>query len=456
MPSSEQPLIYYSSLELENVRCFGERQTLELTDEKGRPAQWTLLLGDNGVGKTTLLQCLAWMRPVPAGAQNDAEPQAIEPALANEENRVFNSLLRAGDEVSLDLKASLSINQKLGPAKAQRRRQKITTGISIQGKRQRLEDFKQELKKIPRHLHSLDMPIFAYGADRRMGSSNLEKSELLDPLASLFSGSTELYDAEERLLQLDYLAVKREERHKDRLEQVKQILSAILPDISGKNDIEILGPKSGVPDEESGVKFHTPYGWVPLTGLSLGYQTTLAWAIDLAWRLYDRFPESSNSLAEPAIVLIDEIDLHLHPRWQRQIIANLTQSFPNTQFIATAHSPLIVQAATDANLVVLQEQTGQKERKSQIKIENRPRFIKSWRADQILTSDLFGVPTRSPHIESLMDEWDRLLDKPEPNTSDKKRLRELEEKLDNLPTAERYEDQEAMDIIRKAAALLQQ
>ncbi len=452
MPSPKQPLIYFSSLELENVRCFGERQTLELTDGQGRPARWTLLLGDNGVGKTTLLQCLAWMRPVLAGGRK----RAIEPALAGEENQVFNSLLRAGDEVSLALKAILSIDQGLGQAETEKRRQKITTSISIQGKRQQLEEFKQTLNKIPDCFDSLDIPIFAYGADRRMGVSNLEKSELLDPLASLFSGSTELYDAEERLLQLDYLAVKRKGRHKKRLEQVKEILSAILPDIPVKDAIEIFGPKSGDADEKSGVTFRTPYGSVPLTGLSLGYQTTLAWTIDLAWRLYDRFPESSNPLAEPAIVLIDEIDLHLHPRWQRQIVKYLTQHFPQTQFIATAHSPLIVQAATDANLVVLQEQTGQKEQKSQIRIENRPRFIESWRADQILTSDLFGVPTRSPHIESLMDERDRLLDKPELNTSDKKRLRELEEKLDNLPTAERYEDQEAMDIIRKAAALLQQ
>ena len=447
MPSSEQPLIYYSSLELENVRCFGGRQILELTDKKGRPAQWTLLLGDNGVGKTTLLQCLAWMRPVPAGGQNDDEPRAIEPALANEENPVLDSLLRAGDEVSLDLKASLSINQKLGPAKAEKRRQKITTGISIQGKRQKLEDFKQERKKIPRYLHSLDMPIFAYGADRRMGSSNLEKSELLDPLASLFSGSTELYDAEERLLQLDYLAVKKEERHKDRLEQVKQILSAILPDISGKDDIKILGPKSGVPDEESGVKFHTPYGWVPLTGLSLGYQTTLAWTVDLAWRLYDQFPESSNPLAEPAIVLIDEIDLHLHPRWQRRIMGDLTKNFPRIQFIATAHSPLMVQAAADANLAVLQEQDGQ------VVIQNQPKFIESWRVDQILTSELYGVSARSPRIEALTEERDTWLDKLKKSPSEKRRLKKIEEQLRNLPN-EQLEDEETMDFIRQAAALL--
>ena len=450
MPSSEQPLIYYSSLELENVRCFGERQTLELTDEKGRPAQWTLLLGDNGVGKTTLLQCLAWMRPVPAGDQNNDEP--IEPALAGEENRIFNSLLRAEDEVRLDLKAALLINQELGQTK-KGRPQKITTGISMLGKEQRLESSDLTSNTTPRRFDTLallDMPIFAYGADRRMGSANLEKPELLDPLASLFSGSTELYDAEERLLQLDYLAVKRKGYHKKRLKRVKRVLSAILPDILGENDIKILGPKGGVPDEESGVKFHTPYGSVPLIGLSLGYQTTLAWMVDLAWRLYERFPESSDPLAEPAIVLIDEIDLHLHPCWQREIIDNLTENFPNTQFIATSHSPLIVQAATDANLAVLQEQDGQ------IKIENRPRFIESWRADQILTSDLFGVSARSPRIEALMEERNKLLDKLRRSPSDKERLGELAKELDNLPTAERQEDQEAMDIIRQAAALLKQ
>ena len=325
------------------------------------------------------------------------------------------------------------------------------------GKDQQLESIELTSSPFPRRFDTLtllDLPIFAYGADRRMGSSNLEKSELLDSLAPLFSGSTELYDAEEILIRLDHrsrLDGRSKKRDVKRLRQVKQLLATILPDISDEKSIRILGPKGpGHLDKRSGVKFKTPYGLVPLAGLSLGYQTTLAWALDLASRLYEYYPDSVNPLAKPAIVLIDEIDLHLHPFWQRKILEYLTQHFPQTQFIATTHSPLIVQAATDANLVVLQEQGGQ------ITIENRPGFRKSWRADQILTSNLFGVPARGPNIEDLMNKRNKLLNKLRRSPSDKRRLRELEGELDDLPTAERHEDQEAMDIIRQAATLLRQ
>ena len=57
--SDELPPAYFLSLSLENVRCFGPEQTLDLTNEEGNPAQWTVLLGDNGTGKTTLLQAIA-------------------------------------------------------------------------------------------------------------------------------------------------------------------------------------------------------------------------------------------------------------------------------------------------------------------------------------------------------------------------------------------------------------
>ena len=459
--SANQSPIYFTSLELKNVRCFGERQTLEFTDNEGRLAQWTLLLGDNGVGKTTLLQCLGWMRPVPAFSfpkeddpdTKEKDPDTIEPALDYQENPVLDSLLRVGPKVQLDLKATLSIGQGLGMRRRSGVQKRIKTSVRMVGKDGKLQKRLPTKSRFPNCLDMtrLNLPIFAYNAARYMGSSNLDKADLSDPLASLFSGSTELYDAREILLDLDYLAAKsRKPRNEERLQRIKQILAAVLPDIRAKDDIEILGPKVlGYPDEPSGVWFRTPYGPVPLSGLSLGYQTTLAWTVDLASRLYERYPDSQNPLSEAAIVLIDEIDLHLHPRWQLQVMDHLTHYFPKTQFIATAHSPLVVQAAANANLAVLNRIDGQ------VVIQNRPQFVKAWRVDQILTSDLFDIPARSKEIESLIADRDRLLAKGTTlDTSEEKYLKELDKKLENLPTAEIQEDQADMDLIRRMAAKL--
>src|ERR1700749_3080882 len=120
--------IYFMSLELENVRCFGEKQVLDISDGNGNPAQWTLLLGDNGVGKSTILQCLAWMRPVLEAGPNQGnlkfdeetgEPAPVKkgqlgPALPNEENDVLEGLLRIGSKDDLELKATLCVNKEFG------------------------------------------------------------------------------------------------------------------------------------------------------------------------------------------------------------------------------------------------------------------------------------------------------------------------------------------------------
>ena len=455
--STLRPLIYFSALELKNVRCFGKRQVLQLADDQGRPAQWTLLLGDNGVGKTTLLQCLAWMRPVPyfGTGEEEESPKEIQPALTDEENDVLAALLRAGSEVTLELKASVTIGRSLpGDDTVQSAREPIGDAIEIgitmkgaDGRLQELEPHRATDENIDTAL--IEPPLFAYGAARHMGKSNLDNEELADPLASLFSSSIELYDAEERLLDLDYLELKND-KHQMRLQRIKQVFAAVLPDVSGEDSIKILGPKAREDfGEAGGVRFTTPYGEVPLSGLSLGYQTTLAWVLDLAIRLNKYYPDSENPLAEPAIVLVDEIDLHLHPRWQRQIMADLTQHFPKIQFIVTAHSPLIVQSATDANLVVLGEEDGR------VKIENQPHFVEGWRADQILTSELFGIHSRSPYFEKLIKEQYDLLDKTERTPEEELRLRELDEELDNLPTGS-HEDNKAMEIIRKEAARIKE
>ena len=127
--------------------------------------------------------------------------------------------------------------------------------------------------------------------------------------------------------------------------------------------------------------------WINLRDLSFGYQTLTALIVDIASKMMEQYPNSDNPLQEPAVILIDEIDLHLHPKWQRTVIDKLSQHFPKAQFIATSHSPLIVQAALDkkANIVVCRKE-GDK-----VIIDNDPDEVKGWRIDQILTSDLFEL-----------------------------------------------------------------
>ena len=102
----------------------------------------------------------------------------------------------------------------------------------------------------------------------------------------------------------------------------------------------------------------------------------MAWTADIAWRLLSHYPKSAKPLQEPAIVIVDEIDLHLHPNWQREIRRHLIEHFPAVQFITTAHSPLMAQDALDANLAVIQVRDGE------ATIVSDPAVVKSWRLDR--------------------------------------------------------------------------
>ena len=295
--------------------------------------------------------------------------------------------------------------------------------------------------------------IFGYSANRRMGLLNLDGSEMVDQSATLAWNawdSTELFDAAEILERLDYAAGKNRPRANILLEKIKEALVAILPDIQTSKNIRMFGPYLGYDRQKSGVRFRTQYGDVPLSALSLGYQTVTGLALDIAWRLIQQNPRHLSPLAQPAIVLIDEIDLHLHPLWQQQIMSTLSLHFPAVQFIATAHSPLMVDANSQTNLAVLSEHDGE------ILIENKPQAVEGWRVDQILTSELFGLDTtRAPQVQALMQERQNILVKKRRTSGEKERLAEIKARLDELPTAERKEDQEAMDLIRRAAALVQ-
>lgn len=290
---------------------------------------------------------------------------------------------------------------------------------------------------------------FGYGAGRNTKKSSLSNDlNEFDACQGLFDSSFLLPNAEEWLFQADYAAAKQSSVRRKAIlqrEEITKTLVALLPDVEA---IEFIAPNPA--NLKPSVGFKTPYGWVSIWDLSHGYQTLIAWVVDFARRMFERYPESKNPLAEPAVVLVDEIDLHLHPKWQQSLMSYLTKRFPNTQFIVTAHSPLIVQGAKDVNVVLLRREG------DHVVIENRDsESIRNWRVDQILTSDLFGLESvRPPYVEEKLAERRKLLSKAKLTKKDQERLKKLEAEIGPLPTGDSPQEIKAMDIINRAAKLL--
>lgn len=444
---------YFLSLTVENIRCFGPAQTLDLSNGSGQPARWTVILGDNGVGKTTLLQSLA---ECTVSSTSDPVRDRLQPVLfeswvlrASSGDFLFRSRRTQGTNPA-ERVSTLETSIVLGPALKEQVLELTTLTLSIKGVVDETSDdpsfwlFKNGVA----FQDISTLVCYAYGATRRMGVASLsEKIRRRDATASLFSDRVALLNAEEWLLQADYAALADSSalrKATQRRDQIREVLISLLPDVS---DIRFVRPTSST--SKPRVEVATPYGWVTIRDLSLGYRALIAWVVDLAYRLFERYPDSPNPLAEPAIVLVDEIDLHLHPRWQRTIMSYLTERFPNTQFIVTAHSPLIVQAATDANIVLLRREG------DHVVIDNDVEAIRGWRIDQVLTSDLFGLETaRPPEYDELMKERNRILGKAKLTKKDEQRLKELDARIGDLPTGETPQDMEAMDVIRRAAEVL--
>lgn len=444
MPRKASSFVYFTRLSIENVRAFGGQQKLVVADERGDPARWTLIVGENGVGKTTLLQSLAWMRPL-FNVDEERNKRYVEPALSRDENIDIDTLARTSKgRIIASVEATLTVGSRLGRHRGKTKT--IKTSISIHRRKGVTVDIQTSQEKLKSFSDPL---ILGYGAGRHLGYSNLDKG-LIDPIESLFNPAVELYDVEEILFRLDYHARRLRPHARKRLEKLKAALTAVLPDVRSTTDIQIEGPRAaGVDEQKTGIYVRTPYGRVPFKELSLGYKTVTAWTVDIAWRLFEHYPDSSDPLSEPAIVLVDEIDLHLHPRWQRHIRRDLTTYFPNIQFIVTAHSPLMVQSYLDENLAVVRREHDRSV------INNDPVVVRGWRLDQVVTSELFDFESsRPPEIEAKLERRAKLVRKPRRSAAEETELKKLDRAVEDLPTTEDPGDQKAMDIVREAAELL--
>jgi len=160
--------------------------------------------------------------------------------------------------------------------------------------------------------------------------------------------------------------------------------------------------------------------------LSDGYRNIIAIAADLAYRCYTLNPHLGIVAANKAegVILIDEIDLHLHPSWQKTVVNSFKNAFPNLQFITTTHSPFIIQSLKNKELIDLQ---GKKMGDDYIKEGIEDISEREMGVEQANRSKRFL------EMQKVADEYFQLIIKGK-ETTDKQKIEYIKNKLDKLMT----------------------
>lgn len=392
--------MYITRIELENIRCF-EQRTIQISKHGGS----LLIAGDNGDGKSTVLQCIAM------GLCDESSATALF-------KEIPTKFVRRGPgkrgTIALSL-ASLSGKERY------RIRTTFTSYRTIETVRQVV--YKRDQSKRYRKIKPDDFPwdrifVTGYGAGARtLGSASLERYQTLDAVYTLFRYDEPLQNPELAIRRLrDYAEKDRRTDKQASRQNANKVVSQFLDLLSEALNLS-PGSVRLLPD---GIFVTGHWGEHPLSSVGDGYKSTVTMVMDvIAKRLL--FRRTLDPTRMSGIVLVDEIEQHLHPRWQQTIMDRLTTVLPRLQFIATTHSPLVISGARGVPVLVLGHEG-----------DYPPKTAYGWRAEDVYR-DIMDLPSAYPEeitrdIQDLRQlQLNMLQGKLKPK--DKQRLRHLYSRL---------------------------
>ena len=261
---------------------------------------------------------------------------------------------------------------------------------------------------------------------RASARRRLEDEPELQRRITLVSEDPSLVSDEEviqKIVDLDYRSyLRRNPALRDVVDKIAQMAT----DITEGFPIKF----TGVDEDSTGFfpSFQTIDGTMPLNTMSQGTQSVIQWLAHLVigYAEYYDFPERLED--EPGILIVDEIDAHLHPAWQRGIIPTLTRHFPHLQIFCSTHSPLMI-----AGLDPGQVQLLTRDEDDGVQVSTNDLSVAGWSADQILRN-LLGV--RNPTDLKTIADFDKLEELSEKEQLSQEETAELE-RLTSLTETQR-------------------
>ena len=379
--------------------------------------KWTFLLGGNGTGKSNILKAIAL---ITAGSD------AIGELLGNP-----SDWITYGEE-SCQIKATL-INEK----KEEREISiALKKGDELKSVMSKSYDSLDEIDRALKHTNR-NYFIDGYGANRKLAnnsrsnsSKSYYRSHRANSIATLFHREATLNSLEDWAIDLDY------RKDKSGLKIIKEALNSFLPHI--KFD--------AIDKENRQLLFLTEDGKIPLDYLSDGYQNMAAWIGDILFRLTNVFEDYKKPLEARGLLLIDELELHLHPDWQRHLIKLLKNILPNFQVICSTHSPLTSQQAGAGELFFLT-----RDKDKNISLNPYSGTPQHMPVNELLISDLFGLKTdESVKIEEKKNRYKKLKKKKSLSKSEKVEFDDISDFLMAAPlSSQDSRDKEQLALIEK-------
>lgn len=374
--------MYIKKISLRNIRCF-KKFEMEF-DINGEKSPFALILGNNATGKTTLIKSIA------LGMCDESSAASL---MKEADAGYIRDGMKRGS-ITIEL-------QRNKKGKIYRIQTKLIKEHSWERLSQKIND----RKNFPWE----ELFVCGYGAGRgTSGTGDITGYSVLNAVYNLFNYTEGLQNPE-----LSLLRIKNESARNIFLRTLNILL---------KTDDVSLGKK--------GIFIKGSWGKLPLRDLADGYKSTFLWVADFLGWAFSINNNLKNTKSINGIILIDEIEQHLHPQWQQQIVKLLKEQFPKVQFIATTHSPLVsgsIGDITNENDLLIKMSLTSRNIVTNEKLD----YMIDWRADQILSSKAFEhITTSKKQINNLLSEASYLLGKGEyRNTREEKRFQFLKEKI---------------------------